>query len=148
MQQVKQIIPAIETSYNGYKFRSRLEARWARFFDVLGVKYEYEPEGFDLSKIPHIGEYLDPSDTWYLPDFWLPRQGCYMEIKPLLTPVDSTAITKCYLLNSSKPVLITFGSPGLNSYRIVSCTTGKELPDFWKRENVNVAYAAARSARF
>ena len=24
-------IKAIETEYNGYKFRSRLEARWARF---------------------------------------------------------------------------------------------------------------------
>jgi hypothetical protein len=39
---------AIETAYNGYRFRSRLEARWAVFFDALGIRYQYEKEGFDL----------------------------------------------------------------------------------------------------
>ena len=56
-------IKAIQTEYNGYKFRSRLEARWAVFFDALGVEYEYEPEGFQL-----------PSGARYLPDF---RIKCY-----------------------------------------------------------------------
>lgn len=56
-------IKAIETPYNGYRFRSRLEARWAVFFDALGVKYEYEPEGFLL-----------PSGKRYLPDF---KVKCY-----------------------------------------------------------------------
>lgn len=56
-------ITPIETVYNGYRFRSRLEARWAVFFDSLGVKYEYEPEGFN---IPGVGNYL--------PDF---RVMCY-----------------------------------------------------------------------
>lgn len=48
---------AIPTRYAGYHFRSRLEARWAVFFDALGWEWEYEPEGFDL-----------PSGR-YLPDF-------------------------------------------------------------------------------
>lgn len=56
-------IKAIETEYNGYRFRSRLEARWAVFFDSLGVKYEYEPEGYEL-----------PSGKRYLPDF---KVKCY-----------------------------------------------------------------------
>ena len=30
-------IKAIQTEYNGYLFRSRLEARWAVFFDACGV---------------------------------------------------------------------------------------------------------------
>jgi len=64
-------IKPIETAYNGYLFRSRLEARWAVFFDELGIKYEYEPEGFDL------GEH-----GWYLPDFWLPENNIWVEIKP------------------------------------------------------------------
>ena len=38
----------IETHYNGYRFRSRLEARWAVFFDALGWTYQYEPQGFLL----------------------------------------------------------------------------------------------------
>lgn len=56
-------IRSIPTEYNGYRFRSRLEARWAIFFDALGVDYEYEPEGFEL-----------PSGKRYLPDF---RVRCY-----------------------------------------------------------------------
>ena len=38
---------AIKTTYNGVNFRSRLEAKWARFFDLMGWKYEYEP--YDLN---------------------------------------------------------------------------------------------------
>ena len=41
------IIPGIPTKYNGFEFRSRLEARWAAFFDLLGWHYEYEP--YDLN---------------------------------------------------------------------------------------------------
>lgn len=39
-------IKAIPTIYNHVQFRSRLEARWAAFFDLAGIKWEYEP--FDL----------------------------------------------------------------------------------------------------
>lgn len=62
-------IKAIETRYAGCRFRSRLEARWAVFFDSLGIEWEYEPEGFEL-----------PSG-WYLPDFWLPEGQAWVEIK-------------------------------------------------------------------
>lgn len=64
----------IETKYNGYRFRSRLEARWAIFFDALGIRYEYEKEGFNLNG-------LGP----YLPDFYLPdiHGGMWAEIKPI-----------------------------------------------------------------
>lgn len=58
----------VPTFYNGYLFRSRLEARWAVFFDRLGVKYQYERETWDV-------------DPWYLPDFYLPEQECWVEIK-------------------------------------------------------------------
>lgn len=62
---------AIETVYKGYRFRSRLEARWAVFFDAIGRKWEYEPEGFALQ-----------TGHNYLPDFWLPEDETYVEIKP------------------------------------------------------------------
>ena len=68
------MIQAIQTTYQGYKFRSRLEARWAVFFDALGLKWEYEPEGFDLG-----------SAGWYLPDFLLQTRlfgPVYVEVKP------------------------------------------------------------------
>lgn len=70
-------IKAIETVYNGYRFRSRLEARWAVFFDTLGFSYYYEMEGLNLGN----GEY-------YLPDFYLPSLRLYLEIKPCLTDLD------------------------------------------------------------
>ena len=53
-------LKAIETEYKGYRFRSRLEARWAVFFDACHVRWEYEPEGFVL-----------PNGQYYLPDFLL-----------------------------------------------------------------------------
>ena len=66
-------VKAIETAYKGYRFRSRLEARWAVFFDALGIEWQYEPEGFEL-----------PDGTRYLPDFFLPKfdGGTWVEIKP------------------------------------------------------------------
>lgn len=38
---------AIPTLYEGVRFRSRLEARWAAFFDLMGWKWEYEPIDFN-----------------------------------------------------------------------------------------------------
>lgn len=64
------ILKPIETRYKGYRFRSRLEARWAVFFDALGVIWEYEPQGYDLGP-----------RGFYLPDFWLPDQQVWTEIK-------------------------------------------------------------------
>ena len=31
------------TLYNGRRYRSRLEARWAAFFDLVRWPFEYEP---------------------------------------------------------------------------------------------------------
>jgi len=66
------LIP-IETKYNGRLYRSRLEARWAVFFEALGIKFEYEYEGYELS-----------NGQWYLPDFYLPTfdGGLHAEVKP------------------------------------------------------------------
>ncbi len=67
-------IQPIQTFYKGYKFRSRLEARWAVFFDALNLKWQYEVEGYKLTN----GEY-------YLPDFKVAsinNMVYWYEIKP------------------------------------------------------------------
>lgn len=64
------MIKAIETEYAGCLFRSRLEARWAVFFDAMDIRWQYEPEGFVLS-----------DGTYYLPDFLLPDSGTWIEVK-------------------------------------------------------------------
>jgi hypothetical protein len=65
-------IKAIETRYKGFRFRSRLEARWAVFFDTLGLPFRYEVEGYVLG-----------DGRRYLPDFWLGNDDKFIvEIKP------------------------------------------------------------------
>ena len=61
-------IKAIETTYNGYRFRSRLEARWAVFFDQLGIRYKYEEYGFEAHGYK------------WLPDFYLPDLCAWVEV--------------------------------------------------------------------
>lgn len=83
---------AIDTEYHDYKFRSRLEARWAVFFDACGVKWEYEPEGFDLG-----------DGIYYLPDFLLHDvlfrdsdipHDLWVEVKGQMTADDAKKIIK------------------------------------------------------
>lgn len=64
-------INAIETFHAGHRFRSRLEARWSIIFDSLGIKWEYEPQGY------RVGESRRP----YLPDFHLSDLGWWVEVK-------------------------------------------------------------------
>lgn len=63
-------IEAIPTTYGGTIFRSRLEARWATFLDSHHITWQYEPQTITL-----------PSGTVYIPDFWLPELGAWIEVK-------------------------------------------------------------------
>jgi hypothetical protein len=94
-------IKAIETKYKGYRFRSRLEARWAVAFDELGVKWEYEPQGYDLGEI-----------GWYLPDFWLPTQKCWIEIKSVEPSFEEDAKAEGLAVATEKWVDVIVGPPG------------------------------------
>lgn len=78
---VEKTIKPIETKYNGFRFRSRLEARWAIFFDMIGLKYEYEVEGFEMNGIR------------YLPDFYIPSLDRWFEIKA--KPLSEYEMKKC-----------------------------------------------------
>lgn len=77
---------AIDTIYKGCKFRSRLEARWAVFFDDLGIAWDYEPQGFRVTHriTAPWNEENDADRFQYLPDFWLPEQQVWVEVKGAL----------------------------------------------------------------
>jgi hypothetical protein len=61
---------AIPTCYRGIEYRSRLEAKWACFFDQIGWRFTFEP--FD--------------GDGYLPDFLVHGQRpLLVEVKPALT---------------------------------------------------------------
>lgn len=72
---------AIPTKYDGVQFRSRLEARWAKFFDLVGWRWEYEP--LDLNG--------------WIPDFALigARQTTLVEVKPVARFDDLIAEQAC-----------------------------------------------------
>jgi len=99
-------IKAIETKYKGYRFRSRLEARWAVFFDALDLEWEYEKEGFDMDGI------------WYLPDFWLPRYSLWVEIKPIKANPSLDDIMKPVKLHklTKTSILLLCGPPWPDEY--------------------------------
>ncbi|MFJ4624275.1 hypothetical protein [Streptomyces sp. NPDC088812] len=73
-------IEAVPTEYAGTTFRSRLEADWAQTLDASRIKWAYEPETITL-----------PSGTVYIPDFWLPELGTWIEVKgPGIPRVEKT----------------------------------------------------------
>ncbi len=104
---------AIQTEYKGYLFRSRLEARWAVFFDACNVRWEYEPQGFVLG-----------NGTCYLPDFLLhdvegrAAGDLYVEVKGVMTAADAEKIYAFSMPDDSGdeyrveiPTLIVAGIP-------------------------------------
>lgn len=126
------MIKAIETQYNGYKFRSRLEARWAVFFDKMNIEWQYEAEGYEIA---HEGK-----NWYYLPDFYLPKIGCHVEVKGSLDhlPPDYFHMIACAVdqlpngkesFFSSKGLLwlgdIPHYTMGKNDYRVLDKDTEK-----------------------
>lgn len=98
---------AIETLYKGYRFRSRLEARWGIFFDTLGIEWEYEHEGYDLDGI------------YYLPDFYITDFNIYCEVKPpgVLPETDLIKIRKLAFYKRI-PVFLLDGTPTARDYLV------------------------------
>ena len=93
------VMTAIQTNYAGCRFRSRLEARWAVFFDSLGIAWEFEKEGFEL-----------PSGR-YLPDFWLSELEVWFEVKG--TAPDHREVRLAHELSeqTQRMALIAYGTP-------------------------------------
>ena len=104
-------IASIPTEYSGVRFRSRLEAKWALFFDLIDMKWEYEPNQY------HLG---DNGDIWYTPDFWLKENGYFAEAKPV--EFSGYEKYKCALLaeETNRPCLLLSGSPNFQPYTLIS----------------------------
>lgn len=102
----------IETEYQGYWFRSRLEARWAVFFEEMGLDWSYEVQGFNLS-----GDRGEKS-TCYLPDFyiqnvktpWEESIAIWLEVKGVMKKKDKETC-KALAIESQHPVLLVQGDP-------------------------------------
>lgn len=91
----------MQTIFNhyGYEMRSHSETRWASIMDVLRVTWLYEPRT------------ITTKAGWYLPDFYLPSCGVFVEVKgptptaaEIQKAADVEAVTGC-------PVIFAHGDP-------------------------------------
>lgn len=118
-------IKPIETQYDGYRFRSRLEARWAVFFNTLGIKYQYEIEGYQMGNLR------------YLPDFYIPSLNRWFEVKG--KHLTETELKKCEEFcrrydNENIKFSILIGSPNDCAVRIGEFFGIKEYVWEWPSE--------------
>jgi len=96
-----------------------LEARWAVYFDTMGIEYEYENEGYDLDDA-----------GWYLPDFWFPRINMYAEVKG--QPFTDEEYRKAAKLEN---VLMLVGVPEYKTYYVAN-SSGWEADYLLFNENL------------
>ena len=83
-------IKAKETRYGGINFRSRLEAKWAAFFDLIGWNWTYEPVDF----------------CGWSPDFVIKGKTLvYVEVKPIFD-IDKQVTDKIDASGCSDEVLL------------------------------------------
>jgi hypothetical protein len=97
---------AVETLYDGYHFRSRLEARWAVVFNFMGVAYQYEPfsvkythkrrkfsywPDFVLEGVHFLPYYFDTAER---------KGSVFMEVKHREYPATTKDISKWRALKS------------------------------------------------
>lgn len=89
--------------YNGTKYRSKTEARWAIYFDRLGIRAVHEARTFDLSD--HV---------LYTPDFYLVDLDVWVEVKPEASNIRNAERWKVDQLASTLShgrVWLTYGQP-------------------------------------
>jgi hypothetical protein len=113
------------TWYNNYYFRSKLEAKWAVFFDSMKIRWTYEPEAF-----------VCEDKSQYTPDFFLSdaifrngtkwisgddfdgkdavheklNPGIYIEIKPISYDTDEH-YEKRIVSSGISPLILLVGDP-------------------------------------
>lgn len=117
------MIKAIQTRYDNYFFRSRQEARWAVWFNTVGLPYRYELEGFDLG-----------DDVYYLPDFYLPTLALWVEVKG--TNPTNGEIEKAFLLADQQDAMVHLTWANFDE------RTRNDTLTFWRDEN-GVSHSAS-----
>jgi hypothetical protein len=89
-------IKAIATTYRQYEFRSRLEAKWAAFFDLCHWPWSYEP--VDLNG--------------WIPDFAIGERPTLVEVKPFFRKEEFTdAKTKIFQSGHKSEVILLGNDP-------------------------------------
>lgn len=134
-------ITPLQTAYRGYHFRSRLEARYAVLFDHLGIKWDYEPEGYRL-----------PDGTRYLPDFFIhmrdrtPGWGYWIEIKGVEPSERERAKLQALATMTGHHGWLYYGSPAENAPELFDSSGPLPPPSKAYRAFMKLVGARKRSA--
>jgi hypothetical protein len=146
-------LKAIPTTYAHVDFRSRLEARWAVFFDLLALPWEYEPERVRVDGVYYAPDFLVTG----LPFVVAGKRGArcvpvgdlVMEVKPDADlPGDAQVKLGRYVKNRASGLILLKGPPATVEaahYRVWQgqpeatrvqfgrCATGVGLYCLWTR---------------
>ncbi len=128
----------LETKWDGIQYKSKLEARYACFMKYANVNFRYEPMKTQLEA------------GLYTPDFWLPEQKMFIEVKPAFPNTEE--LYKCEITaangfdivcmygrvgepmadeNHKGPVRRTYDHSGNFRGMAWSGITGERLPGDW-----------------
>lgn len=119
---------ALPTTYNGIRYRSRTEARWAVFFDLVGIHARYEEEGYQTSSGP------------YLPDFVIRfgEKDAFFEVKGQDPTERERALAVALARDANAHVFIACGAPAADFVLIDVFPDGQiggsEFPREWRRD--------------
>jgi hypothetical protein len=116
-------IKAIPTPYAGVNFRSRLEAKWAAFFDLVGWRWQYEPLDFD----------------GWIPDFVLHgrKQRVLVEVKPLYSADEALfgLLSRQTVAARSRDDILVLGADIIPEAKYFSCIAFGWLGEYCGRDH-------------
>jgi hypothetical protein len=114
-----------KTKYKDIIFRSKLEATWALFFDLLEIKWLYEAKTVTLF-----------DGTSYTIDFTLPDLNVYIEIKPKRPYEEEKSKAKKLSFSERKPIYILYGTVGIPfAYKGEVTENNTLLPNYKHSDN-------------
>jgi hypothetical protein len=94
---------AVDSVNGGVRYRSRRHARWAVFFDALGLEHLHEPKSLSLGR-----------GLSFTPDFWLPGLNAWLVVKPSAPAIHEADRWKAELFAREHPefrVWLSSGAP-------------------------------------
>jgi hypothetical protein len=95
--------------HHGYRLRSYTELVWARVLDAADIFYLYEPD------LVHVG------DGFYLPDFWLPNAGIYVEVKGKNPTEEEFSKADAVMDRTGREVVFLCGKPESDAKGLFNC---------------------------
>ena len=95
--------------HNGYRLRSYTELLWARVLEAAEIFYLYEP---DLVRV---------DEGYYLPDFWLPNVGIYLEVKGKNPTEEEIQKADAVMERTGREVMFLVGRPQSDREGLMNC---------------------------